>query len=112
VPPPSLRMMTGTLAFETMAQEDQKLAEEYRRESGRLRNFIRSRVPDESDADDILQEVFFELVEAARLMKPVEQVGAWLFRVARNRIIDLFRRRKTAAAVSPSTPLSDADGAG
>src|SRR4029077_20444014 len=80
-----------------------------------LRNFIRSRVRDESDAEDILQEVFFELVEAARLMQPIEQASAWMFRVARNRIIDLFRRKKTEAATSASTPLStsaEMDGGG
>src|SRR5215468_8996535 len=59
-----------------------------------LRSFIRKRVGDQSDAEDILQEVFYELIEAYRMMKPVEQITAWLFRVARNRIIDLFRRRK------------------
>jgi len=64
------------------------------REQGRLRNFIRRRVPDESDAEDILQDVFYELIEAYRLMKPIEQVGAWLYRVARNRIIDRFRKKK------------------
>jgi RNA polymerase sigma factor (sigma-70 family) len=64
------------------------------REQSRLRRFIRSRVADAGDAEDLLQEVFFELVEAYRLMKPVEQVGAWLFRVARNRITDWFRKKK------------------
>ncbi len=64
------------------------------REQVRLRQFIRSRVPDLSDAEDIFQEVFYELVDAYRLMKPVEQVGAWLLRVARNRIIDRFRRKQ------------------
>jgi len=63
-------------------------------ESPRLWNFIRKRVPDRRDAEDILQEVLYELAQADRLMQPVEQVGAWLFRVARNRIIDLFRKRK------------------
>ena len=76
------------------AEQDQQIAETVERERGRLRNFIRRRVPDASDADDILQDVFFELVEAYRLMKPIEQVGAWLFRVARNRIIDRFRKRR------------------
>lgn len=76
------------------AEQDQRISEAVRRERGRLRNFIRSRVRDEADAEDILQEVFYELVETYRLMKPVEQVSAWLFRVARNRIIDLFRKRK------------------
>ena len=60
----------------------------------RLQNFIRSRVPDPGDAEDILQDVFYELVETYRLMEPIEQMGAWLFRVARNRITDLFRKKK------------------
>jgi RNA polymerase sigma factor (sigma-70 family) len=74
------------------AEQDQQISETVERERGRLRNFIRRRVPDASDADDILQDVFFELVEAYRMMKPIEQVGAWMFRVARNRIIDRFRK--------------------
>ena len=76
------------------AEQDQRISETVERERGRLRNFIRRRVRDEADAEDILQDVFYELVETYRLMKPVEQMGAWLFRVARNRIIDLFRKRK------------------
>jgi len=76
------------------AEQDQQIAETVERERRRLRNFIRKRVPDASDADDILQDVFSELVEAYRLTKPIEQVGAWLFRVARNRIIDRFRKRR------------------
>jgi RNA polymerase sigma factor (sigma-70 family) len=76
------------------AERDQRLSEAIERERPRLRNFIRKRVTDLSDAEDILQEIFYELIEAYRLMKPVEQVGAWLFRVARNRITDLFRKRK------------------
>ena len=70
------------------------LSEIFRREQGRLRSFVRRRVADEGDAEDILQDVFYELVEAYRLMKPVEQAGAWLFRVARNRIIDFFRKKR------------------
>jgi RNA polymerase sigma factor (sigma-70 family) len=70
------------------------LTEIIRREQGRLRSFVRRRVADEGDVEDILQDVFYELVEAYRLMKPVEQAGAWLFRVARNRIIDLFRKKR------------------
>jgi RNA polymerase sigma factor (sigma-70 family) len=77
-----------------MAQQDERLAETIGREQGRLRNFIRRRVDDEADAEDILQDVFYELIEAYRLMKPIEQVGAWLYRVARNRIIDGFRKKK------------------
>jgi len=76
------------------AEQDQRISEAVERERGRLRNFIRKRVRDEADAEDILQDAFYELVETYRMMKPVEQVGAWLFRVARNRIIDLFRKRK------------------
>src|ERR1700730_18115167 len=77
-----------------MAEQDQRLTETIGREQGRLRNFIRRRVADEADAEDILQEVFYELIEAYRLTKPIEQVGAWLYRVARNRIIDRFRQKK------------------
>ena len=77
-----------------MAEQDRRLSEAVEREQPRLRSFIRKRVPDLSDAEDILQDVFFELVEAYRLMKPVEQAGAWMFRVARNRIADLFRKRR------------------
>jgi len=77
-----------------MAEQDQRLTETIGREQGRLRNFIRRRVADESEAEDILQDVFYELIEAYRLMKPIEQVGAWLYRVARNRIIDGFRKKK------------------
>lgn len=75
-------------------EQDRRISETVAREQARLRNFIRRRVPDALDAEDILQDVFSELVEAYRLMKPIEQVGAWLFRVARNRIIDSFRKRK------------------
>ena len=77
-----------------IAGQDERLTEAYGREQGRLRNFIRRRVADESEAEDILQDVFYELIEAYRMMKPIEQVGAWLFRVARNRIIDRFRKKR------------------
>ncbi len=76
------------------AEQDRRISEIIREQGLRLRNFIRRRVPDEGDAEDILQDVFYELVETYRLMKPVEQAGAWLFRVARNRIIDSFRKKK------------------
>ena len=81
-------------------EQDRQIAETIVRERTRLRNFIRKRVPDERDAEDILQDVFYELVEAYRLMKPIQQAGAWLFRVARNRIIDRFRKRKTDALLA------------
>jgi len=77
-----------------MAQQDQQISEAISREQSRLRNFIRKRVADQGDAEDILKDVFYELVELYRMMKPVEQVTAWMFRVARNRITDLFRRKK------------------
>src|SRR6266571_5092375 len=81
-----------------MTQQDQRISETVSREYARLRNFIRKRVADQGEAEDILQDVFYELVEAYRMMKPVEQVTAWLFRVARNRITDLFRRKSREAA--------------
>jgi RNA polymerase sigma factor (sigma-70 family) len=83
-----------------MAEQDQRISEAIDRDKTRLRNFIRRRVADPSDAEDILQEVFYELVETYRLMKPIEQVGAWLFRVARNRITDLFRKKKPEASTN------------
>ena len=85
-----------------MAEQDQRISEAIEREKPRLRNFIRKRVADESDAEDVLQEVFYELVEAYRMMKPVEQVTAWLFRVARNRITDLFRSKKREGSSDPA----------
>lgn len=75
-------------------EQDQRITEVVKREQSRLRNFIRRRVPDPHDAEDILQEVFYELVEANRLLMPIDHVTGWLFRVARNRIIDLFRKKK------------------
>jgi RNA polymerase sigma factor (sigma-70 family) len=78
----------------TAAGQNRRISEVVEREQSRLRSFIRKRVADAGDAEDLLQDVFVELVEAYRLMKPVEHVGAWLFRVARNRITDLFRKKK------------------
>ena len=75
-------------------EQDQRISEVVKREQSRLRNFIRRRVPDPSDAEDILQDVFYELVEANRLLMPIEHVTGWLFRVARNRITDLFRKKR------------------
>lgn len=90
--------MRQALTIEAMAAEqDQRISETIGREQARLRSFIRRRVSDPGEAEDILQDVFFELVEAYRLMKPIEQVSAWLFRVARNRIIDSFRKKKPEA---------------
>jgi RNA polymerase sigma factor (sigma-70 family) len=89
--------------------QDQRVTETFVREQARLRNFIRKRVSDRADAEDILQDVFYELVEAYRLMKPIEQVGAWLFRVARNRITDLFRRRKPVALEDQQAVAADGE---
>ena len=87
--------MHSTLISDRMiAGQNERLTEAILREQGRLRNFIRRRVSDEADAEDILQDVFYEFIEAYRPMKPIEQAGAWLFRVARNRIIDRFRKKK------------------
>src|ERR671922_2150471 len=77
-----------------MTEQDQRISDVVKREQSRLLNFIRRRVPDPSDAEDILQDVFYELVEANRLLMPIEHVTAWLFRVARNRITDLFRKKQ------------------
>src|SRR5580700_6713581 len=77
-----------------MADQDQRISQVVDRERSRLLNFIRRRVSDPSDAEDILQDVFYELVEANRLLMPIDHVTGWLFRVARNRITDLFRKRK------------------
>ena len=84
-----------------MNEQDRKISEIIAEERFRLRNFIRKRVPDPSDVEDILQEVFYELVEANRLLMPIDHVTGWLFRVARNRITDLFRKKKPE-------PFSDA----
>lgn len=77
-----------------MADQNRRIAEAILRERARLGGFIRQRVPDAGEAEDILQDVFFEFVEAYRLPEPIEQIGAWLFRVARNRIIDRFRKKR------------------
>jgi RNA polymerase sigma factor (sigma-70 family) len=87
--------MKEAASLERMAlEQDQRISEVVKREQSRLRNFIRRRVPDPRDAEDILQDVFCELVEANRLLMPIEHVTGWLFRVARNRITDLFRKKK------------------
>src|SRR5271170_7410124 len=79
---------------EQRAEENRRISDVIQRERRRLLQFIRKRVDDQGDAEDILQDVFYELTEAYRLMKPVEHAGAWLYRVARNRIIDRFRKRR------------------
>jgi RNA polymerase sigma factor (sigma-70 family) len=83
---------------------DRRLMDTIARERSRLRNFIRKRVADIDDAEDILQDVFSELVEATRLMKPIEHVSGWLFRVARNRITDLFRLKRPQVSTDQLVP--------
>jgi RNA polymerase sigma factor (sigma-70 family) len=87
---------------------DRRISEVIQRERRRLLHFIRRRVDDRGDAEDILQDVFFELIEADRLMRPIEQVGAWLYRVARNRIIDRFRKRRADIEVPLNASEPDA----
>jgi RNA polymerase sigma factor (sigma-70 family) len=85
----------------TILEQDELLSQAMERDRPRLRNFIRKYVADSGEAEDILQDVFYELLEAYRFMKPVEHVTAWLFRVARNRMTDLFRRRKPSSLNNP-----------
>jgi RNA polymerase sigma factor (sigma-70 family) len=101
-------MKAATL--ERMAlEQDQRISDVVTREQSRLRNFIRRRVPDPGDAEDILQDVFYELVEANRLLMPIEHVAGWLFRVARNRITDLFRKKKPASFSDAAVTDDDDD---
>jgi RNA polymerase sigma factor (sigma-70 family) len=80
-----------------MIEQDRQIADVIARERPRLRSFIRRRVPNDADAEDLLQDVFFELVEAYRLLAPIDFVTGWLYRVARNRITDLFRKKRPEA---------------
>ena len=91
-------------------EQDRQISEIVAEERSRLRNFIRRRVPDPADAEDILQEVFYKLVEANRLLMPIDHVTGWLFRVARNRITDLFRKKKPEAFSDAPNKPGDEDG--
>jgi RNA polymerase sigma factor (sigma-70 family) len=87
--------MNDAASLEQMSlEQDRRITDAVKQEQSRLRNFIRRRVPDSRDAEDILQEVFSELVEANRLLMPIDHLTGWLFRVARNRITDLFRKKR------------------
>src|SRR5438552_5331629 len=98
--------MSDAASLRLMAlEQDERISEVVSREHSRLRNFIRRRVPDPRDAEDILQAVFYELVEANSLLMPIEHVTGWLFRVARNRITDLFRKKRAES-------LNETGGAG
>jgi RNA polymerase sigma factor (sigma-70 family) len=86
--------MNEPASITLMTEQDRRISEVIAEERSRLRNFIRKRVPNEADVEDLLQDVFYELVEANRLLMPIEYVTGWLFRVARNRITDLFRKKR------------------
>jgi RNA polymerase sigma factor (sigma-70 family) len=87
--------MSDAASLDRMAlEQDQRISEVVKRERSRLLNFIRRRVPDPGEAEDVLQEVFYRLVEANRLLMPIEHITGWLFQVARNRITDLFRKKE------------------
>lgn len=102
--------MDGPVSVISMIEQDRQIAEVMATERSRLRSFIRRRVPNEFDAEDLLQEVLFELVQAHRLLQPIDYVTGWLFRVARNRITDLFRKKKpeTFADLSPEDDEGEA----
>jgi RNA polymerase sigma factor (sigma-70 family) len=103
--------MSGAASLERMALgRDQRISEVVKREQSRLRNFIRRRVPDPRDAEDVLQDVFYKLVEANRLLMPIEHVTGWLFRVARNRITDLLRKKKPENFSDAAVARNDGDG--
>jgi RNA polymerase sigma factor (sigma-70 family) len=100
--------MKGTASLEPMAlEQDRRITDVVKREQSRLGNFIRRRVPDPGDAEDILQDVFYELVEANRLLMPIDHIAGWLFRVARNRITDLFRKKRPESFGDTAVPDED-----
>ena len=103
--------MKDAASLERMAfEQDQRITDVVKREQSRLRNFIRRRVPDPGDAEDVLQDVFYELVEANRLLMPIDHITGWLFRVARNRITDLFRKKKPENFSDTAVAHDDDDG--
>src|SRR5271154_6590962 len=101
--------MNETPSNWTILEQDQLLSQAMERAQPRLRSFIRKHVADTGEAEDILQDVFYELLSTYRMMKPVEQVTAWLYRVARNRIIDLFRKKKPDSLNVPVSNEDDGD---
>ncbi len=101
--------MGGPSSMIAMIEQDRQIAKVIAEERPRLRSFIRRRVSSDADADDLLQDVFFELVEAYRLLTPIDFVTGWLFRVARNRITDFFRKRKPEAFTDALREDEDGD---
>jgi RNA polymerase sigma factor (sigma-70 family) len=103
--------MNGTTRASRMAiDQNNRISGLIARERDRLRNFIRKRVADERDVEDILQDAFYELVETFRLMRPVERIGPWLFQVARNRIIDLYRKKNPERSTNELVEAADGGG--
>jgi len=101
--------MDGPVSTAAMTEQDRQISEIVAGERNRLRNFIRRRVPDPADAEDIVQEVFYELVEANRLLMPIEHVTGWLFRIARNRITDLFRKKRAESLSDAAVEFEDGE---
>jgi RNA polymerase sigma factor (sigma-70 family) len=99
----------NALAVDMTREQDRQISDTVDQQRSRLRNFIRRRVADPGEVEDILQEVFFELVTAYRLTKPVESAGAWLFQVARNRIIDRFRKKKSESLADLATTSDEGE---
>lgn len=100
--------MEQASTINAMIEQDRQISDVIAKERPRLRNFIRKRVPNEADVEDLLQEVFYELVQANRLLMPIDHLTGWLFRVARNRITDLFRKKKPETL--SDTAIGDEDG--
>ncbi len=98
------------LSAEALAMRERRLSEVFGRESARPRNFLRARLPNEADVEDLLQDVFADLVEADALVEPVRQVSAWLFRVARNRLIDRFRKKRPKTVPIGTSAEEEAEG--
>jgi RNA polymerase sigma factor (sigma-70 family) len=101
--------MDEPMSIAAMTEQDREISEIVAEQRSRLRNFIRRHVPDPADAEDIVQEVFYELVEANRMLMPIEHVTGWLFRVARNRITDLFRKKRPETFSERATEDADAE---
>jgi RNA polymerase sigma factor (sigma-70 family) len=93
----------------TIIEQDRLISDALETNKPKLRSFIRKHIADTNEAEDVLQDVFYELIETYRLMRPVEHVTAWLFRVARNRMVDLFRRKKPSSLNAPASAETDAD---
>jgi RNA polymerase sigma factor (sigma-70 family) len=100
--------MNDAMSLERMElEQDRRISEVVTREGSRLRRFIRRRVPEPGDVEDVLQDVFYKLVEANRLLMPIDHVTAWLFRVARNRITDLLRKKTPEAFSDAAVAVED-----